>query len=71
MQQKKHFIESCESTSILSLAGEMKKIIARYQGYAELIDTKFTSVPFNNHVCHYGIMTFVRIEDITDEYEDD
>lgn len=71
MQQKKHFIESCESTSILSLAGEMKKIIARYQGYAELIDTKFTSVPFNNHVCHYGIMTFVRIEDIPDEYEDD
>lgn len=32
MQQKKHFIESCESTSILSLAGEMKKIIGRYEG---------------------------------------
>ena len=67
MQQKKHFIESCESTSILSLAGEMKKIIERYQGYADLIDTKFTSVPFNNHVCHYVIMTFVRMEDITED----
>lgn len=67
MQQKKHFIESCESTSILSLAGEMKKNIERYEGYADLIDTKFTSVPFNNHVYHYGIMTFVRMEDIIED----
>jgi len=67
MQQKQYFIESCESTSILSLAGEMKKIVKRYTNYADLVDTKLTSVPFGNHVCHYSIMTFVRMTDMEEE----